>query len=242
MTHRSLSVHRLLEELRGIRRPSDTVISDPVFTRQPSVKPENEQVRERLVVWFQQWVNIYQRSHSPEKSFIPFINQLTKQGVLKMDDMSSFFFRVCAECSVDSYSKCIAAGEFTYAFQALDAMSRLIVYMIKYHGDPTGLNNDQAKVHYFTKILTILVLVLANMHEEQGVNFQQKPFFRFFSSLLNDLHSIESSLGPAYFQLLVAVRQVAPDNVTESILTHRPIVTPLAPCSRCTSLGSPSLG
>ncbi|KAI0371786.1 Not1-domain-containing protein [Pilatotrama ljubarskyi] len=197
-------VLRLLDDLRGVRRPSQTATENqPV--RQPSVKPETETLREKLFIWFQQWVSIYQRSHSPEKSFVPYITQLTRQGILKAEDTSSFFFRVCAESSVNSYIKHVNAGEFGFAFQALDAMSRLIVYIIKYHGDASGVNNDQAKVHYLTKILTIFVLVLANMHEEQGPHFQQKPFFRFFSSLLNDLHSIESSLGTAYFQLLLAI-------------------------------------
>lgn len=169
------------------------------------MKPETETLREKLFIWFQQWVSVYQRSHSPEKSFVPYITQLTRQGILKAEDVSSFFFRVCAESSVNSYIKHVNAGEFGFSFQALDAMSRLIVYIIKYHGDASGVNNDQAKVHYLTKILSIFVLVLANMHEEQGPHFQQKPFFRFFSSLLNDLHSIEVSLGSAYFQLLIAI-------------------------------------
>ena len=198
------SVNRLLDDLRGVRR-SSTSTPDAASVAQPVAKPENEQLREKLFIWFQQWVNIFQRSHSPEKSFVPFITQLTKQGILKMEDVSSFFFRVCAEASVASYMKCIAMGDYDYAFQALDAMSRLIVYIIKYHGDASGVNNNQAKVHYFTKILSIFVLVLASMHEEQGPNFQQKPFFRFFSSLVNDLHSIESHLGPVYFQLLIAI-------------------------------------
>jgi CCR4-NOT transcription complex subunit 1 len=198
-------VLRLLDDLRGVRSQPSQAASDTTVTRQPSTKPDNAQLREKLFIWFQQWVNIYQRSSTPEKSFVPFINQLTKQGILKMEDLSSFFFRVCAESSVNSYNKCIAAGEFGYAFQALDAMSRLIVYIIKYHGDASGVNNDQAKVHYLTKILSIIVLVLANMHEEQGAGFQQKPFFRFFSSLLNDLNAIESNLGPAYFDLLLAI-------------------------------------
>ncbi|KAH9946365.1 Not1-domain-containing protein [Epithele typhae] len=188
---------RLLDDLRGV--PQN------VPARQPSVKPETETLREKLFIWFQQWVSIYQRSHSPEKSFVPYITQLTRQGILKAEDTSSFFFRVCAESSVNSYIKHVNAGEFGFAFQALDAMSRLIVYIIKYHGDASGVNNDQAKVHYLTKILSIFVLVLANMHEEPGPHFQQKPFFRFFSSLLNDLHSIASSLGTAYFQLLLAI-------------------------------------
>ena len=177
-----------------------------VSTRLTAAKSESDHLRDKLLIWFQQWVNIFQRSHSPEKSFVPFITQLTKQGILKVEDVSSFFFRVSAESSVNSYMKCMASGEYGYAFHALDAMSRLIVYIIKYHGDAAGVNNDQAKVHYLTKILSIFVLVLANAHEEQGSSFQQKPFLRFFSSLINDLHSIETHLGPAYFQLLIAIR------------------------------------
>ncbi|TFK67891.1 Not1-domain-containing protein [Pluteus cervinus] len=195
-------VNRLLDDLRGVRR--QTPISD-AQAAQPATKPETEQLREKLFTWFQQWITIFQRSHSPEKGFVPFITQLTKQGILKAEDVSSFFFRVCAESSVSSYTKCLATGQREYAFQALDAMARLIVYIIKYHGDASGVNNDQAKVHYLTKILSIFVLVLSNIHEEQGVAFQQKPFFRFFSSLINDLHTIETHLGPVYFHLLIAI-------------------------------------
>jgi CCR4-NOT transcription complex subunit 1 len=194
---------RLLDDLRGVRRGPGSDYA----TRQTNGKTDAGQLREKLFIWFQQWVSIFQRSPSPEKAFVPFITQLTKQGILKMDDVSSFFFRVCAESSVNSYTKSVASGDFSfsYAYHALDAMSRLIVYIIKYHGDASGVNNDQAKVHYLTKILSIFVLVLANMHEEQGQAFQQKPFLRFFSSLINDLHTIEASLGSAYFQLLIAI-------------------------------------
>jgi CCR4-NOT transcription complex subunit 1 len=212
-----------------------------MVVRQPSVKPETEQLREKLFSWFQQWVSIFQRSHSPEKAFVPFISQLTKQGILKVEDISSFFFRVCAEASVNSYIKCMANGEFEYAFQVLDAMSRLIVYIIKYHGDASGIDNDQAKVHYLTKILSIFVLVLANMHEEQGVLFQQKPFFRFFSSLISDLHSIAEHLGSAYFSLLIAIRSVI-FPVVIFVVAHNRAVTPSVLCNPPISLGSRSLG
>ena len=117
------------------------------------------------------------------------------------------FFRVCTEVSVDSYikQKAVGGSPATGIFSPIDAFSRLIVLMIKYHADPTGANNEQAKVHYRTKILSIVVLVLAQSHEELGVHFQQKPFFRLFSSLLHDLHATESSLGHAYVQTLLAI-------------------------------------
>lgn len=185
-------MHLLLGDLQGQRRSVQ--------------KPESDVLRGKLFIWFQQWVHIFQRSSTPEKSFIPFITQLTKQGVLKVEDLSSLFFRVCAEASVEGYHKNIAAGNGENAFQSLDACSRLIVYIIKYHGDASGVNNDQAKVHYLTKILSIFVLVLASLHEEQGTDFQQKPFFRFFSSLINDLHYMEANFGSAYLSLMIAIR------------------------------------
>ncbi|GJN93365.1 hypothetical protein Rhopal_006418-T1 [Rhodotorula paludigena] len=173
-------------------------------------------VREQLTYCFAEWVRLFQQSYNVEKSFVDFVVQLQKQGILKGEEISSLFFRVCAEVSIDSYIKNKAAGgtPATGIFQPVDAFARLITFMIKYHADPTGANNDKAKVHYMTKVLSIVVLVLANSHEELGPHFQTKPFFRFFSSLLSNLAGIESHLGPAYHQILVALSWVA-------LMSHR---------------------
>ncbi|KAL5529441.1 hypothetical protein ACEPAG_5426 [Sanghuangporus baumii] len=205
------SVVRLLNDLAGqptqpLAEISPAPIPGPIAA--PPVKQETEQLQAVLLKRFQQWVNIFQGSSNPEKMFVQYVTALSKQGILKVEDMSSFFFRVCAESSIAHYTKCVASnafGEPQNPFLYLDAMSRLIVYIIKYHGDASGANNLQAKVHYFTKILSIIVLVVANRHEEQGPAFQQKPFFRFFSSLLSDLHSLEPQLGSVYFHLLIAL-------------------------------------
>jgi CCR4-NOT transcription complex subunit 1 len=202
-------VDRLLDDLRGIRRPAAPPAGEPSDSQPRSEKPEMEHLRERLILWFREWVNIYQRTPTPEKSFIPYITTLTKQGILKAEEVSLFFFRVCAETSIKSYITCATSGDYANAYHALDAMSRLITYIIKYHGDASGVNNDNAKVHYLTKILSIFVLVLAKEHEERGVHFPQKPFFRFFSTLINDLHAIEGTIGTAYLGLLFALRCTA---------------------------------
>ncbi|SAM86011.1 related to CDC39-transcriptional regulator protein [Ustilago bromivora] len=167
----------------------------------------NTALREQLAYCFAEWARLFQHSPNPEKSFIDYVTQLQTQGILKGEDISSMFFRVCTEVSVDSYikQKAVGGSPATGIFSPIDAFSRLIVLMIKYHADPTGANNEQAKVHYLTKILSIVVLVLAQSHEELGIHFQQKPFFRLFSSLLHDLHATESSLGPAYTQALLAI-------------------------------------
>ncbi|BGP66545.1 CCR4-NOT core subunit cdc39 [Rhodotorula toruloides] len=168
---------------------------------------EDAAVREQLTLCFAEWVRLYQQSHNIEKAFVDFVVQLQKQGILKGEEISSLFFRVCTEVSIDSYIKNKAAGgtPATGIFQPVDAFARLITFMIKYHADPTGANNDKAKVHYMNKVLSIVVLVLANSHEELGIHFQAKPFFRFFSSLLCNLAAIESHLGAAYSTILIGL-------------------------------------
>ncbi|KAF8964122.1 Not1-domain-containing protein [Flammula alnicola] len=163
-------VNRLIDDLRGIRRTPVTAPSDSAFAISSQAKAD-EQMREKLFIWFQQWITIFQRSHSPEKR------------ILKVEDASSFFFRVCTETSVDSYNKCVATGDYDYAFQAVDAMSRLIVYIIKYHGDAS----------------------VSTMIKRRFITSRKSSLLPVFSSLVNDLHSIESHLGPVYFQLLIVI-------------------------------------
>jgi CCR4-NOT transcription complex subunit 1 len=194
-------VDRLLDDIRGIRR-------DPVVHRQSSVKPETEVLREKLVIWFQQWVYILQHTPTPEKSFVPYVNSLSKHGILGQDDVSMLFFRVCIETGVANYIKCAGSNDLTHAYQGIDALARMIIYMIKHHA-VEGVDDEVAKVHYFTKVLGIIAVVLSHMHEERGLSFPQKPFFRLFSSLVNDLHSLENSgIASSYLGLLKAIGYV----------------------------------
>ncbi|KAF8502451.1 Not1-domain-containing protein [Gautieria morchelliformis] len=194
---------RLLEDLQGQRR---TVRQADENGSPVASSMESEEVHLKLVNWFQHWTNMYQESASSEKAFLSFIPQFTGQGILAEDTLTTLFFRVCTEASVATYHQRLATGEESRAFQDIDAFSRLVVMLIKYNGDVgTGANADQKKSRYLTKILSIVVLVLVHQHEERGVDFQQKPFFRFFSSLLHDLHSIETNLHTAYLPLLVAI-------------------------------------
>lgn len=159
-----------------------------------------DQMYDRLARHYADWVRLYQRSPALEKAFVSWVTQLTAQGVLKGEEVSSFFYRVCVEASVTIYTELISNGDQVNAFQPVDALSRLIVLMIKYNGDTVA-----TKVHYLTKILSIVVVVLAHMHEENGPNFPQKPFFRLFSSIFSDFQSIESTLHGAYPQILNAL-------------------------------------
>lgn len=198
-----LRVNRLLDDLQlVVRRQAGPPAPEPAIV---PLKPEQQELREKLHAWFQQWVALFRSSNDPEKGFVAFATQLSKQGVMKADESSSFFFRVCAETAVHSYFRCNQAGEHHIEFQSLDALARMIIYLVKYQGDPQGGNNpDSAKVLYLSKILSIFVLVLSSMHEElAGAGFQPKPIFRLFSTLMYDVQDAE--LGHLHVPLLISL-------------------------------------
>ena len=161
-------------------------------------------LRERLAYYFLEWVRMYQMSPSPEQAFVAIVTNLQAQGILKGEEVTFLFFRVCAETALEGYAKSKAADPVA-ALVPLDALSKLFVLLLKNYGDPTGAEADESKVRYLNKILSIVVLVLVQSHEQLGHEFDQRPFFRFFSSILNDLHHIEPSIPTAYLGCLRAI-------------------------------------
>jgi CCR4-NOT transcription complex subunit 1 len=163
-------------------------------------------MREKLAMWFQQWIQIFTRAPSLQQHSGRFVTGLQKHGIIDNLDTSSMFFRVCTETSVNAYLSFMAAGEYKHVYQALDAMARLVIFILKFNSIPGAPDdeNNKLKSNYLERVLSVVVLVLANMHEESGMGFQQRPFSRFFSSLFNDLHTFnaEGSFRSAYPSLL----------------------------------------
>ena len=203
------AAHALLEELEETGEPA------------PGGAPGGDaSLREQLAYSFASWVRLYQHANNAEKTFIEYVTQLQSQNVLKGEEVSSLYFRVCTEVSVEHFFKQRAMGATSAAalFAPVDAFAKLIVFMVKYDADPAGANDAQVKVHYLTKILSIVVLVLAQSHEELGARFQQRPFFRLFSSLLHDLRAAEPSLQGVYPLALQAI--------SNSLSTLQPLFFP----------------
>ncbi|MBW0484102.1 hypothetical protein O181_023817 [Austropuccinia psidii MF-1] len=174
-----------------------------------TIKSLNDEVglREQLSFCFAEWVRMYSSSYSVEKPFIEFISSLQAHGILKGEEVSSLFFRVCMEVSIDAYIKAKASGSTAARgiFQPVDAFARLISLMIKYHTDPTGMDIERAKTHYMSKLLSIVLMVMGQFHKELGEHFQQKPFFRFFSGLLVHINALETHLGSSYQSVMMTM-------------------------------------
>ncbi|KAJ3339473.1 hypothetical protein HDU93_008187 [Gonapodya sp. JEL0774] len=198
------SVLVLIEELRK---------RNPMFSgRDLSKDIDKSRLRDQLQFLFLEWVRIYNHPASSEQAQAAYITQLQQYGVLKGEDVSSLFFRVCTEVSVENYSKYRASAALPQhlAFQAVDAFARLIVLFVKYHAmDSSNVPVNVLKVQLTTKILPIVVLVLVHAHEQKRGQFDQRPFYRLFSSLLYDMDMYQEPLQPIYFQILSAMRLLA---------------------------------
>jgi CCR4-NOT transcription complex subunit 1 len=88
----------------------------------------------------------------------------------------------------------------------VDAFVKLIVTLVKHYSDPQGVNHNTAKVTYLTTLLSIIVLVLTQAHEQRRGQFSQKPFLRLFSVLLTEMMTAYESSPGLYIQILTAFR------------------------------------
>ncbi|KAI9256566.1 CCR4-Not complex component, Not1-domain-containing protein [Phascolomyces articulosus] len=203
-----------LEALGGLRGTvSDTVlgllddIRSTVQHQSKDLSSEEMSTRDQLQYLFAEWVRLYQHPSTTDKAQMAFLTQLSQQNALKNEDMSSLFFRVCIETSIDRVLKYkqIPGQSPGTAYQLIDAFSKLVVGLIKLPtGSPESSNSNTSatKINQFSQVLSVIVLILAQHHEQDKRLFNQRPFLRLFTCLLSDLHSSEQQLQSIYLPIL----------------------------------------
>ncbi len=202
-------VERLLEDLQarsGMRSAPISERSVGIRGASPLISsavaaPIDAELRKTLSIYFLEWVRLFTSPMPVETSFVPFVNRLQKQGILGGEEISSAFYRNSISLALEIYAQHASSGQATM-FHGVDALSKLIALLLKNYSDTHGVSNDSAKTLYFAKIFTIAALSLVRDHEEMGPAFEQRPYYRFFSSLLSDLQCIQSSFPSAYYGCL----------------------------------------
>jgi CCR4-NOT transcription complex subunit 1 len=129
-------------------------------------------------------------------SFGPYIIYLQREGILKGEDVSSAFYRTAINCAVDHDVK--SGGH-----DGVDSLAKLILLIVKNHGEKTGEsrgNRVPNTVYYYNKILTIMSYSLVQRHLEE--TFDQRPWTRFYSSMLAELATIEVNYKETYIGCL----------------------------------------
>jgi len=194
------AVDLLLHDLRGPRSHEMSVVSSDGLDSKP---PIDAKLQERLAHYFLGWVRVYSTSKNPEVAFVPYITYLQKEGILNGEDVSSAFYRTAINCAVD-----LDGGKLdsTAVFYGTDSLAKLIVLIVKNYGDKSGTSSVSRTVYYYNKIITIMSYAL--VQRQLGEPFNQRPWTRFFTSMLSELGSIEHGLPDTYYGCLKSFANV----------------------------------
>ena len=132
---------------------------------------------------FEEWCTLCNQSHPSEKLLNAFISQLHHKQLLNgQEDMASFL-RICIEASVDSYEQEEINTQPTEGLFLTDCLAKLIVLLVQNQGKADGAVKAD-KAAYMDSILSLVVLILNNHQVMRGDRFNQRVFFRLFSSIL----------------------------------------------------------
>ncbi|OCK78418.1 Not1-domain-containing protein [Lepidopterella palustris CBS 459.81] len=146
--------------------------------------------KDQLSYIFDEWVHL-QYPDTPQKSIAAFVNQMHQMKILDTPEHITELLRVCIEASVDSYEReetlPFGTRNLDAAYINVDALAKLIVCLVIYHGEEDGAVKEN-KAKYLDAILCLVILFLCNHHHTRGERFNQKVFFRLFSTILSELH------------------------------------------------------
>jgi len=161
--------------------------------------------RQQMEYIFSEWVALCTHSSSTDRTFSAFISQLHQKQIMNTQEESALFFRLCIDASVEMFEReeMDPAGNTSDAYIWIDALAKLIVLLVKYQGEANGAVKG-SKPAYLNSILALIVLVLNHHHVMRGERFNQRVFFRLFSSVLCEYHAIGRQ-GPDQDQEMMLV-------------------------------------
>ncbi|KAI2793162.1 hypothetical protein POX_b03212 [Penicillium oxalicum] len=168
-----------LDIVRKLRDAGIPEVVAPLLTDQARSK------RDQMEYIFSEWIGVYRGSNASERTYLSFLQDMHNRQVMNTQEDSTLFFRLSIDISVVMFENESQNpnGSLDEAFLYIDALAKLIVLLIKYQGEATGSVRAD-KPSYFNSILSALVLVLNNHQVMRGEAFNQRVFFRLFSTIL----------------------------------------------------------
>ncbi|KAF7459378.1 transcription regulatory protein [Cryptosporidium felis] len=140
-----------------------------------------------------------------------FLQRLSRQGLLRMDDTTEKLFTVCIDRAVNLSlnRKCSGAAKNSSDLESLsqnqymdpfpiDSLVRLITTMARYV-DP----QQMAAVVITHKFLSVLTRII--YRDAESSKFNQRPYYRIFYSLLQEYESIGFNTEMIHFTCLLSI-------------------------------------
>ena len=136
---------------------------------------------------FEEWLALCNHRNTSEKLLNAFISQLHHKQLLNSQEDMSTFLRIVIDTVVEAYEQQDPHLDSTEGYFPTDCLAKLVVFLIRNQGELDGAVKAD-KPAYMDSVLSIVVLLLNNHHVVRGEQFNQRVFFRLFSSILSEWH------------------------------------------------------
>ncbi|KAG9774430.1 General negative regulator of transcription subunit 1 [Exophiala dermatitidis] len=161
--------------------------------------------QEQLRYIFDEWVTIFENIGVNEGTCAALLTELHKDQIVSNTEDLTEFLRLCVDACIECYDREAQSvrGSVDVAFSHADALARLVIMMVKYHGDTNGAVQF-SKAPYMETLLTILVLILNHHQNMRGVGFHQRLFNRLFANMLYEYSAARLDETPEHADLMLA--------------------------------------
>lgn len=136
---------------------------------------------------FEEWRTLCDDPNPSERLLNAFISQLHHKQLLNSQEDMAHFLRLCIDSSVEHYEQEELGGQPSEGYFLVDCLAKLLVFLVLNQGEADGAVKANKAV-YMDSILSIIVLILNNHYVMRGEQFNQRVFFRLFSSIMCEWH------------------------------------------------------
>lgn len=145
-----------------------------------------------LATIFAEWTRLVQHPSSSMRAQHLFIHDMVGQGIITNPDTLARFVRVATNIAVDSHKKSIVNPSVlaTDLFVAIDALAKFIMTVLA----TSSKMPLKDRITFARNMFSVVLLVFAQEHgQEQDDQFNGRPYFRFFSTLLHEISEIHEA-------------------------------------------------
>lgn len=184
------ALHGWLSEDPNFELGKELISKLQVSPIEEALTPPSSSHKDQLEYVFDEWVHL-QQPDTPVTSIAAFIYQLHQGQLMKAHEDSIEFFRTCIDASVAAHEQELnlpyGTGHPDNANIKTDALAKLVVELLIYQGEQNGATKE-SKAKFLERILLVMILVLNQHITTRQDSFNQKVFFRLFSTILFELH------------------------------------------------------
>ncbi|KAK6464630.1 CCR4-Not complex component, Not1-domain-containing protein [Scheffersomyces coipomensis] len=143
--------------------------------------PASNQLYSQLGYVFSEWVKLLTHPEQSDDLQDQFIEGLLANEILTDPEYFQTFFKSAVELSITVFATEheIRTKTLHESYLAVDCLAMLIIKII------LRFESSTEAISYLKKIIPIILSALANDHETEGSNWNERAYFRLFSSILS---------------------------------------------------------